>query len=63
MLAQAMNAIHVPEVAGWKAESQWEEDGYAILSVDMCVAVAHAFAEVECVPFSTSRLYWKVCRE
>lgn len=63
MLAQAMNAIHVPEVMGWKSESQWEEEGYAILSVDICVAIVHAFAEREIVPLSTSRLYWKLCRE
>lgn len=63
MLAQAMNAIHVPEVMGWKSESQWGEEGYAILSVDICVAIVHAFAEQEIVPLSTSRLYWKLCRE
>lgn len=63
LLAQAMNLTHVPEVMGWKSESRWEEQGYDILSVDMCVATAHVFAKQEIVPFSTSRLYWKLRRD
>jgi hypothetical protein len=63
MLGYAIQAVHAPEVVGWRSDDQWEEARYEVRGVDMCVAMVHAGAEEEFRPFSTTQLYWKVRRE
>ncbi|KAK0747012.1 hypothetical protein B0T18DRAFT_391355 [Schizothecium vesticola] len=63
MLGYAIQAVHVAEVMAWKSENEWEDARYKVYGVDMCVAMVHACAEEEYRPFSTTQLYWKVCRE